>query len=92
VLIARNIDFGGARGCVLFLQQPQFFAAERVRPHPEAATAEIQAADLLATRIELFTKHIEAAYTVVYERYHAGLPPDHISVSGLGSLNISRSG
>ena len=28
----------------------------------------------------LYTKHIEAAYTAMYERYHAGLPPDHIYV------------
>ena len=29
---------------------------------------------------ELFTKHIEAAYTAMYERYHADFPPDHIYV------------
>jgi predicted O-linked N-acetylglucosamine transferase (SPINDLY family) len=29
---------------------------------------------------ELFTKHIESAYTTMYERYHADLPPDHIYV------------
>jgi len=28
----------------------------------------------------LFTRHIEAAYTAMYERYQAGLPPDHIYV------------
>jgi predicted O-linked N-acetylglucosamine transferase (SPINDLY family) len=28
----------------------------------------------------LFTKHIEAAYTAMYERHQAGLPPDHIHV------------
>ena len=27
-----------------------------------------------------FTKHIEAAYTAMYERYQAGLPPDHIVI------------
>src|SRR5208337_4939606 len=27
---------------------------------------------------KLFTKHIEAAYTTMYERYHADLPPSHI--------------
>ena len=27
-----------------------------------------------------FTKHIEAAYTQVYERYQADLPPDHIYI------------
>ena len=29
---------------------------------------------------KLFTKHIEAAYAAMYERYQAGLPPDHIVV------------
>ena len=29
---------------------------------------------------ELFTKHIEAAYIAAYERFHAGLLPDHIYV------------
>ena len=27
---------------------------------------------------QLFTSHIEAAYTAMYERYQTGLPPDHI--------------
>ena len=29
---------------------------------------------------KLFTKHIEAAYTAMYERYQAGLEPDHIII------------
>ncbi|MGO9993411.1 MAG: tetratricopeptide repeat protein [Steroidobacteraceae bacterium] len=29
---------------------------------------------------ELFTRHIENAYTQMYERYHAGLKPEHIYV------------
>ena len=29
---------------------------------------------------KLFTKHIEAAYTTMYERHQAGLAPDHIVV------------
>jgi len=29
---------------------------------------------------QLFTRHIEAAYTAVYERYQAGLAPEHIHV------------
>jgi protein O-GlcNAc transferase len=29
---------------------------------------------------KLFTKHIEGAYTAMYERYQAGLGPDHIVV------------
>lgn len=28
-----------------------------------------------------FTRHIEQAYTQIYERYHAGLAPDHIFVN-----------
>ena len=31
-------------------------------------------------KTQLFTRHIEAAYTAMYERHHAGLPPDHIDV------------
>jgi predicted O-linked N-acetylglucosamine transferase (SPINDLY family) len=30
---------------------------------------------------KLFTRHIESAYETVYERYRAGLPPDHIYVA-----------
>jgi len=30
---------------------------------------------------KLFTKHIEAAYTAMYERHQAGLPPEHIVIS-----------
>ena len=29
---------------------------------------------------ELFTRDIEAAYSAMYKRYHADLPPDHIYV------------
>jgi len=29
---------------------------------------------------QLFTGHLEEAYTAMYERYHADLPPDHIYV------------
>ena len=29
---------------------------------------------------KLFAKHIEAAYTAMYERYQAGLAPDHIII------------
>jgi len=31
---------------------------------------------------QLFTRHLEAAYAAMYERYQAGLPPDHIHVAG----------
>ncbi len=29
-----------------------------------------------------YTKHIEAAYTVMHERHKAGLPPDHVVIPG----------
>jgi predicted O-linked N-acetylglucosamine transferase (SPINDLY family) len=29
----------------------------------------------------LFTKHIETAYIAMYERYQAGIAPDHIYVA-----------
>jgi predicted O-linked N-acetylglucosamine transferase (SPINDLY family) len=28
----------------------------------------------------LLTKHMEAGYRMIYERYHADLPPAHVSV------------
>jgi protein O-GlcNAc transferase len=34
----------------------------------------------------LFTKHIEIAYTEMYERYQADLPPDHIYIKDLDTL------
>ena len=33
---------------------------------------------------KLFARHIEAAYTAMYERYHEGLPPEHIVVPPVG--------
>jgi predicted O-linked N-acetylglucosamine transferase (SPINDLY family) len=35
-------------------------------------------APLFNTR--LFTKHLEAAYTIIEERYHAGLPAEHVYI------------
>ena len=32
-----------------------------------------------------FTRHLESAYTAIVERYHAGLPPDHILIPRLPS-------
>jgi predicted O-linked N-acetylglucosamine transferase (SPINDLY family) len=29
---------------------------------------------------DLFARHIESAYKAAYDRYHAGLPPDHIDI------------
>ena len=53
--------------------------------HPEklAVIKRKLAENRLATPLfdtKLFTKHIEAAYTAMYERYQAGLPPDHIVI------------
>ena len=39
------------------------------------------AAPLFDTK--LYTKHIEAAYTAMYERFQAGLAPDLISIPNL---------
>ncbi len=30
---------------------------------------------------QTFTRHLEAAYSAMFERYHAGLPPDHIQIA-----------
>jgi protein O-GlcNAc transferase len=53
--------------------------------HPEKLTAIKRklADNRLTTPLfdtKLFAKHIEAAYTTMYERHQAGLPPDHIAV------------
>ena len=53
--------------------------------HPEklAAIKHKLAENHLTTPLfdtKLFTKHIEAAYAAMYERYQAGLPPDHIVI------------
>jgi predicted O-linked N-acetylglucosamine transferase (SPINDLY family) len=32
---------------------------------------------------QTYTRHLESAYSAIYERYHAGLPPDHIYISRL---------
>ena len=37
----------------------------------------------------LFTKHIEIAYTEMYERYQADLPPDHIYIKDLDTGRVS---
>ena len=38
-----------------------------------------------------FTKHIEIAYTRMYERYHADLPPDHIYIEDEVKSKLARS-
>ena len=53
--------------------------------HPEklAAIKHKLAENRLATPLfdtKLFTRHIEVAYTMMYERHQAGLAPDHIVI------------
>jgi protein O-GlcNAc transferase len=53
--------------------------------HPEklAAIKRKLASNRLTTPLfdtKLFTRHIEAAYNAMYERYQIGLAPDHIVV------------
>jgi len=36
----------------------------------------------------LYTRHLEAAYKAMYERYQTGLPPDHIEVPPLATAGI----
>lgn len=52
----------------------------------EAIKAKLELNRLAAPLFDstLFTKHIEDAYTQMYERYHADLLPEHIYVNGLG--------
>jgi protein O-GlcNAc transferase len=66
--------------------QPEYEAlAIDLATHPErlARIKQKLAANRLTTPLfdtELFTRHIEAAYTEMYERYQADLPPKHIYV------------
>ena len=39
----------------------------------------------------LFTKHLEAAYEAMYQRYQAGLPPDHIEIKPLSRATVHSS-
>ncbi|MEA2979996.1 MAG: hypothetical protein QOF09_1819, partial [Alphaproteobacteria bacterium] len=36
---------------------------------------------------KIFARNIESAYEAMYRRYQAGLPAEHIRVSGMTSLN-----
>jgi protein O-GlcNAc transferase len=59
------------------------------RPDKLATIKHKLAINRLATPLfdsDLFTKQIEAAYTAMYERYHSGLPPDHIYVPTDGGI------
>lgn len=55
------------------------------QPEKLAAIRQKLVADRLTMPLfdtRLSTKHLEAAYTAMYERHQAGLPPDHIVVPG----------
>ena len=54
------------------------------QPDKLASIKEKLAGNRLTTPLfdtQLFTRHIESAYRAMYERYQAGLPPDHLRVS-----------
>jgi len=56
-----------------------------VQPEKLSAVKDKLARNRLTTPLfdtELFTRHLEMAYSAMYERYHAGLAPDHIRISG----------
>ncbi len=52
---------------------------KRLRKLKEKLTGNLETAPLFD--IKLFSKHIEAAYVAMYERYQAGCEPEHIQVS-----------
>jgi protein O-GlcNAc transferase len=56
-----------------------------VQPEKLSAVKEKLARNRLTTPLfdtELFTRHLEMAYSAMYERCRAGLAPDHIRISG----------
>jgi predicted O-linked N-acetylglucosamine transferase (SPINDLY family) len=56
-----------------------------VRPQKLSAVKDKLARYRLTTSLfdtALFTRHLEMAYSAMYERYRAGLAPDHIRISG----------
>jgi protein O-GlcNAc transferase len=38
----------------------------------------------------LFTRHLEAAYETMYQRYRAGLPPDHVNIQATDETGVDR--
>ena len=71
----------------LITATPQAYEALAIElatnPEKMAAIKHKLATNRLTTPLfdtQTFTQHIEAAYTMMYERYQAGLPPDHIYV------------
>lgn len=55
-----------------------------VQPEKLSAVKDKLAGNRLTTSLfdtPLFTRHLETAYSVMYERYRAGLAPDHIRIS-----------
>jgi predicted O-linked N-acetylglucosamine transferase (SPINDLY family) len=57
--------------------------AERYHEIRQRLQCNRHTAPLFNTRA--FTRHLEAAYSAMYERYQAGLPPDHIHLSQLAN-------
>jgi protein O-GlcNAc transferase len=78
-LITESIADYEALACKL-ARNPDLMAATKMKLVRNRASH-----PLFDTR--LFTRHIEAAYTAMYERYRAGLAPDHIHVQRSTSAN-----
>jgi predicted O-linked N-acetylglucosamine transferase (SPINDLY family) len=51
---------------------------EKLKTIKDKLASNLSTAPLFDTK--LFTKHLESAYTEMYERHHKGLEPDHIYV------------
>jgi len=71
----------------LITSTPQAYEALAIElasnPEKLAAIKRKLATNRLSTPLfdtQLYTRHIEAAYTAMYERYQADLPPDHIYI------------
>ena len=71
----------------LITSTPQAYEALAIElatnPEKLAAIRRKLANNRLATPLfdtQLFTRHIEAAYETMYQRYQTGLPPDHIVI------------
>lgn len=71
----------------LIAETPEAYEALAVELATDRAKLSAMKRKLAANRLtwplfdtRLFTQHVERAYTAMYERYQAGLPPDHIFV------------
>jgi predicted O-linked N-acetylglucosamine transferase (SPINDLY family) len=98
VLTARGTTFPGRVGASLLtaVGLPEMVAADlgqyearalelaRSRPALEAVRRKLAANRATAPLFDAprFVRHIEDAYSRIYERHQAGLPPDHMEVAG----------